>query len=101
MIARALNPLLRTYVALSGAVTAYTVGLLDSYTAEHLRFLASGFICDGCKEFLIKKTLVADVIVLDSNGNSVPLLLARLKGKHFVCPRCGHRWELRRTKRLA
>ncbi|MFO0911597.1 MAG: hypothetical protein U0795_01465 [Pirellulales bacterium] len=101
MIARGLKRLLRIYVALTGAVTAYTVGLLDRYTAEHRRFLASGFVCGACKEFLIKKTLVADVMVLDASGNSVPLLLARLKGKYFVCPRCGHRWELRRTKRLA
>jgi len=90
--------LLRVYVALTGSISAYTLGLLDRYTPEHRRFLSSGFICGACKEFLIKKTLVADVNVFDEQGNAIPLLQARAKGKYFGCPKCGHKWQFRQTR---
>ncbi len=93
-----LKSLLRMYVALTGSITAYTIGVLDRYSDEHRRFLSSGFICGGCGEFLIRKTLVADVIVYDDLGNRIPMLQARFKGKYFGCPKCDHRWELRKTK---
>lgn len=98
MSASPLKSLLRLYVALTGSLAAYTLGLLDSYTPEHRRFLSSGFICGACKEFLIKKTLLADVVVYDPQGNVIPMLQARARGKYFACPKCGHRWEFRRMK---
>jgi len=98
MSAPPLNSLLRLYVALTGSIHAYTIGLLSGYTAEHRRFLTSGFICGACREFLIKKTMVADVVILDSGGGAIPMLQARARGKYFACPKCGHRWEFRRKK---
>ena len=98
MSASPLKSLLRLYVALTGSIHAYTIGLLSGYTAEHRRFLTSGFICGACSEFLIKKTLVADVVILDSEGSTLPMLQARARGKYFACPRCGHRWEFIRKK---
>src|SRR5712671_6184033 len=93
-----LKGLLRAYVALTGFISAHTVGVLDRHTPEHRRFLSSGFTCGSCKEFLIKKTLVADVIIYDDQGNTIPMLQARAKGKYFACPKCGHRWKLRKPK---
>ena len=90
--------LLRLYVALTGSLSAYTIGLIDGYTPAHRRFLASGFICESCQEFLITRTLMADVVVYDGQGNVVPILQARSRGKQFGCPKCGHRWDFRRTK---
>src|SRR5882724_8769632 len=87
--------LLRAFVALTGSVWAYTGGMLDRYTPEHRRFLSSGFICGSCKEFLVKNTLVANVITYDDQGNVIPMLQARWKGKYFGCPKCGHRWQAR------
>jgi hypothetical protein len=54
MSASPLKSLLRLYVALTGSISACTVGLLDGYTAEHRRFLCSGFTCGVCWEFLMK-----------------------------------------------
>jgi len=90
--------LLRLYVALTGSIAAYTLGLLDSYTPEHRRFLSSGFVCGSCKEFLLTKTLMAEVIIYDGQGNEVPMLQARAKGKYFACPKCGYKWEIRRNQ---
>ena len=98
MSASPLKSLLRLFVALTGSIHAYTFGLFGGYSAEHRRFLTSGFMCGGCREFLIKKTLVADVVILDSEGNTIPMLQTRARGKYFLCPRCGHRWEFRREK---
>jgi hypothetical protein len=98
MSASPLKSLLRLYVALTGSISACTVGLLDGYTAEHRRFLCSGFTCGACREFLIKKTMLADVVVLDSESGEIPMLQARAKGRYFACPKCGHRWEFRRKK---
>jgi len=93
-----MKSLLRAYVALTGSIAAYTVGLIDRYTPEHRRFLSSGFTCGNCREFLIKKTLMADVLVVDEHGSEVPILMARLKGKYCKCPRCGHQWASRQAK---
>jgi len=87
--------LVRLYVASTGYLAAYTIGVIDKYSAEHKRFLKSGFICALCKGFLLKKTLVADVIIKDKDGNEVPILKTRAKGKYFCCPRCNHRWVFR------
>jgi len=89
--------LLRAYVALSGTITACTIGFLDRYTPEHRRFLSSGFQCGSCQEYLIGKWLVADVNIYDAEGNKVPMMVARFKGKRMACPKCGHQWEFRRA----
>src|SRR5262249_50102219 len=92
-----LKYLLRLYVALTGSIAAYTLGLFDKYTREHRRFLTSGFTCGSCGEFLIKKTLMADVVIYDNEGNSISVLQARAKGKSFACPKCGYKWDFRQT----
>ncbi len=93
-----MKSLLQAYVAFTGAIAAYTIGLIDRYSLEHRRFLSSGFICGGCRGFLIKKTLIADVQIMDANGGEVPMFMARSRGKYFKCPRCGHQWEFRQAK---
>ncbi len=90
--------LLRAYVALTGSLCAHTIGVFDRYTEEHRRFLCSGFTCGSCHEFLIRKSLLADVVTYDPQGNEVPMFKARAQGKQFGCPRCGHRWDIRLTK---
>ena len=92
--------LLRLYVAITGCLTVYTIGIIDKYTPEHKRFLTSGFICASCKGFLLKKTMVADVIIKDAEGNEVPMLKTRSKGKYFCCPRCNHSWMFRDEKNV-
>lgn len=90
--------LLRAYIALTGYICVYTIGVIDRYTVEHRRFLYSGFTCGSCQEFLVRKSLLADVITYDAQGNEIPVFNARAQGKQFGCPRCGHRWDLRLTK---
>ncbi|MCD6048695.1 MAG: hypothetical protein K0Q55_98 [Verrucomicrobia bacterium] len=90
--------LLRAYVAFTGSLTACTIGRIDHYTEEHRRFLSSGFICGSCKEFLIRKSLLADVITYDAQGNEISVFRARKQGRQFGCPRCGHRWDIRHVK---
>ncbi len=90
--------ILRAYVALTGSLAAYTIGILDHYTPEHKRFLASGFICASCRGFLLKKTMMADVIIKDADGNEVSMMKARSKGKFFCCPRCNHEWAFKEDR---
>ena len=86
----------RLCVELIGRMTAYTIGLLDGYSTEQLRFISSGYICGACGEILIKRTWEFDCVMLDSEGVAIPILQARAKGKYCACLKCGHRWELRR-----
>lgn len=90
-----MNAALQLYLKVVGCLTANTIGILDRYTPEHRRFLSSGFVCAGCQATLTTRWLLADVNCFSPDGEAVPLMLARTKGKYFGCPRCSHRWELR------
>ena len=76
-------------------MTASTVGKFDHYSEEHQKFLTSGYICPNCEETLMNWWGVADVECYSSTGEKVSLAMARLKGKEFSCPLCGHRWSFR------
>jgi len=87
------------YVALTGCIVACTFGIIDKYSPEHKRFLMSGFICGSCKRFLLNKKLMADVIAKDEEGNEVPALEIRARAKYFCCPKCNHKWKLRKEEK--
>lgn len=96
--------LFKGYLRVVGSLTAYTLGVIDRYSAEHRRFLASGFVCGGCHETLIRKYhrwpvsgWVADAECYGPQGEEVPLLQARKKGSHFACPKCSYRWAFRKA----
>jgi len=93
--------LLRLYVALTGSISAYTTGIVQNYSPEHQRFLRSGFTCASCRSFLIKKTLVADIIVKDEEGNIVPLMETKSRGRYAYCPRCNYKWPLRKDQSVS
>ncbi len=88
--------ILKIYVRMCSYLHVYTFGLFLNYSEEHKKFLLSGFTCANCKEFLIKKILVADVIVYDENEKEILMLQANKKGKKFSCPRCKHKWEFKK-----
>ena len=81
-----------------GTFLGATFGRLDRYTREHKSFLASGFVCEKCRERLLGKWGIADVKCYDSKGGIVPLMQARFKGKYFECPKCLFRWSFRENK---
>ena len=83
------------YLKLVGRLTAATVGRMDRYSAEHQSFLASGYVCPGCKQTLMRWWGAADVTPLTPNGQPVPLLLARAKATQWQCPKCHHKWKFR------
>lgn len=71
------------------------IGKLDRYSPEHLQWLSSGYVCQNCRTTLMNRWGVADVRCYAANGERVSLLLIRLKGKVFECPKCNHRWDFR------
>jgi len=85
------------YLKLCGIAAATTLGKLDRYSEDHQKFLASGFVCQGCNATLMRWWGVADVRCLSESGERVSLAIARIKGKAFECPKCGHRWQFRDT----
>jgi len=87
--------LTRALLRAIGALFAHTLARLDRYTKEHREFLSSGFVCRKCNETLVGKWWTAGVNCYDSNGERVPLMQARLKGRYFECPKCLHRWPFR------
>jgi hypothetical protein len=90
-----MNAPLKWYLKIVGSLTAYTLGVVDRYSPEHRRFLASGFECASCHSTLLTSRGMADVKCLAQDGSEVPMLQARAKAKFFACPKCSHRWELR------
>jgi len=92
-----MNAAFKCYLKVVGSLTAYTLGIIDRYTPEHRQFLASGFECAGCHSTLINSRGMADVKCLAQDGSEVPMLQARAKARYFVCPKCSHRWGLRKV----
>lgn len=84
------------YLQIVGSITAYTIGLIDSYTPEHQKYLISGYTCGHCGAILVKKVLLPNVRVLDIDDQEVPLMKARAKGKKFQCPNCSYSWNIRK-----
>ena len=76
-------------------IFAHTIGRLDRYTNEHRKFLSSGLVCQKCNEMLIGKWGTAGVNCYDANDKRIPIILARLKGRYFECPKCLHQWPSR------
>ena len=93
------SALMRWYVRFVGSLTAATLGKWDHYTPEHRSFLASGFVCQGCKQLLLTRYLVADVKCYDADGNQISMMYARSKGRYFECPKCKYQWTLRLVTR--
>ena len=85
------------YLQIIGSATAYTIGLFDSYTPEHQRYLITGYTCGNCGARLIKKVLLPNVRILDTDGYEVPLMKARAKGEKFQCPKCSYSWKFRKV----
>jgi hypothetical protein len=88
---------IRLYLKFAGSITAYSVGLIDRYSPQHRRFLASGFTCAGCQSTLLNDSFIADIRCYDCDGKYVHILEIRRRGSVCECPRCGHRWPLRRS----
>lgn len=78
------------FIAITSHITVYTIGIYDKYSLEHKQFLKSGFLCRSCKSFLLKWTLMGDVIVKDIDGNEIPAMESRNLADSFTCPRCYH-----------
>src|SRR5882724_5145469 len=91
------SPLIRVFLRANGVVIANTLGRLDRYTKEHRKFLSSGFVCQKCRQTLVGRWWTAGVNCCDSNGQKVPIMQARLKGRYFECPKCLHRWPFRKV----
>lgn len=78
-----------------GKLVALSVGRFDRYSAEHRRFLSSGYVCPGCERTLMHWWGAADVTALTPDGHPVPLMLARAKADRFQCPKCQRTWTFR------
>jgi hypothetical protein len=92
------SPLITGFLRINGVVIANTLGRLDRYTKEHMRFLSSGFVCQRCNQILMGKWWTAGVNCYDSKGKKISIMKARLKGRYFECPKCLHRWPFRRVR---
>ena len=92
-----MNAAFKWYLRIVGSLTANTLGIIDRYTPAHRKFLSSGFVCAGCHATLINSRLMADVKCYGEDDVELPIWKARAKARYFACPKCSHRWELRRV----
>jgi hypothetical protein len=91
------SALIRGFLRINGVVIANTLGRLDRYTKEHMKFLSSGLVCQKCNQTLMGRWWTAGVNCYDSKGERISIMKARLKGRYFECPKCLHRWPFRRV----
>ena len=87
------------YLKAVGRFTAATIGKLDGYSDEHRRWLSSGYVCQNCNRTLMDRWGVAEVNCYAADGQRVPLLMIRIKGRVFECPKCSYRWPFREIHR--
>ena len=87
--------MIRWYLKICGRF-ASLIGKFDKYSEEHNKFLVSGYACPHCQKLLMKLYGFADVKCYNEEGKPVPLIIARLKGKYFECPKCKYRWKIRK-----
>ena len=82
------------YLKLTGKFAA-ALGRLDRYSGEHLRFLSSGYDCPRCSKTLMTWYGVSNVESLSAEGERVPVMSIRRRGRTFRCPNCHHQWQFR------